>query len=563
MIVGYLFVTMAFYWLISATQPSFPLLFAFFLGYGFVLYFLYFWIAVYFVVELALWRHTRNRGHLLQFLGALLILAPITWNLVATSAMNIETMFSPAWIALVLLEALSLGCGIAFAMFGYTHRPYHANDVDLYRNVVVRAGERIGLLTDGYSTRVFETKYEGFPAEAVRARAEEYAVRFQRAGFFLVHRTDATGFTLYPVAYTGVSGLRIATAFAHLYRLWRHPDRLTWVRVEWTGTAKVHISPEDYARIKRPVAHHVLCAGVADAVVGSLLAFVRGDEAAAVQGLLGPGAPHRPEELRLPAPKAGVAEALAVGIAILLLAAGSGAALYVNFGTTAVSGPSITDVHWDPVHPAAGQNITLYANLTTSGLFSGPLESFNVVVWAYYNDSLYGAKNMAQIQGNEYGARLGSFPEGTEIMLMLTTYQMFGGTNAYSNSPAYVIDVGTVHQSTTSGLSLQSPTFRMEASGDGIFGVWINSTTPLDTALVLFSGYYTYSSGQGSGSGGLGINGMNLTHVGSYYTLTVPADLVGPLDATSSHTVIWYRFVVRDTNWNTASTTVLTAEVTT
>ncbi len=563
MIVGYLFVTMAFYWLISATQSSFLLVFAFFLGYGFVVYFLYFWIAVYFVVELALWRHTRNRGHLLQFLGALLILAPISWNLVATSAMNIETIFSPGWIALVLIGILSLGCGIAFAMFGYTHRAYHANDVDLYRNVVVRAGERIGLLTDGYSTRVFETKYEGFPADAVRARAEEYAVRFRRAGFFLVHRTDASGVTLYPVAYTGVSGLRIATAFAHLYRLWRHPDRLTWVRVEWTGTAKVHISPQDYARIKRPVAHHVLCAGVADAVVGSLLAFVRGDETAAVQGLLGPGAPHRPEELRLPAPKAGVAEALVIGIAILLLAAGSGAALYVNFGTASTPGPSITGVHWDPVHPAAWQNITLYANLTLPGPFYEPLESFNVVVWAYYNDSLYGAKNMAQIQGDQYGVRLGSFPEGTEIMLMLYATQMFGATNEYTSSPAYVIDVGTVHQNAASGPSLQNPTFRTDAYGEGIFGVWINSTVPLDTTLVLFSGSYTYSSSQGSGSGGLGPSAMNLTRSGSYYTATVPASLLGPTYATSSHTVLWFRFVVRDTNWNTASTSLVTAEVTT
>ncbi len=563
MIVGYLFVTAAFYWLFSAGSPSFMLVFAVYLVYAFALYFLYFWIAIYFVVELALWRHTRNRGHLLQCLGGLLILAPISWDIAATSAMNVEMMFSPVGIALVLLGIVSLGVGIAFAMFGYTHRAYHANDVDLYRNVVVRAGERIGLLTDGYSTRVFETRYEGFPSELVRARADEYAARFQRAGFLLFHEMDGTGLTLYPVAYTGVSGLRIATAFAHLYRLWRHPDRLTWVRVEWSGAVKVHISPQDYARIRRPVAHHVLCAGVADAVVGSLMAFANGDETAAVQGLLGPEAVRGREELRLAPPKAGAVEAVVVGIALVLLVAGSGAALYVNFAKVTPPGPSITDVHWDPVRPAAGQNITLYANLTQTGFYAGPLESFNAVVWAYYNDSLYGAKPMAQIQGNEYGARLGMFPEGTELTVQLYAVQMAGAANGYSASPGYVIDVGTVHRDVATGPSIENPTFRWDASGQGMFGVWINSTAPIDTALVLFAGSYTYTSGQGSGSGGLGPTGMNLTHSGSYYTLTVPAYAVGPPYASSGHTVLWYKFVVRDANWNVASTEFLTAEVTT
>ena len=559
---GYLALALAFEWLVYGGTGTLPLLFAAFLAYDLVVYLVYFWIAVYLVIELQLWWHTRNQGHLLQLLGALLVLAPISWGLITTASRGFYSFFSPTGIALYLLEFASLVAGVAMALYGYTHRGYHANDVDLYRNVVVRAGEKIGLLTDGYSTRVYETHYDGFPEESVRTLADEYATRFQQAGFLLSHRMDPAGVTLYPITYTGVGGFRLITAFTHLYRLWRKPDRLTWVRVEWTGDVRVHISPEDYARIKRPVAHHVLCAGVADAVVGSLLAYVHGQEAAAVQSLLGPEPATRPADLRLPRLQGNRAGWVAVGMAVALLVAGTGAALSVDILGPPQPSFSIRDVRWTPANPVGGQAIYVYANLTGP---SDPLAfgaQFSLLIWAYYNDSTFGARYFNNIQGNLYGAWLGTYPNGTEVTFMIQGSAMGSGSGtAFAASSPYVVDVGTVRHGGASGLSIGGPSVSVSADGSGTFGAWINSSAPIETAQVLFSGYYTYSGTQGSGGGGVQVLALNLTASGSHYTYSPPAGVLGPSTADHLHLVLWYGFVARDTTWNTAHSVFLTYEV--
>ncbi len=564
MIGGYLLIAFTFEWLIYGPGGGFPFFFFFaFLAYNFVVYFIDFWIAVYLVVELQLWRRMRNPGHLLQFLGALLVLVPISWTFITALFPNVYVLFSPAGLVLVLLEFVSLAAGVAMALYGYSHRAYHANDVDLYRNVVVRTGENIGLLTDGYSTRIYETRYEGFREDIVRGRADEYATRFQRAGFYLFHRTDATGITIYPVTYTGAGGLHLIQAFTHLYRLWRRPERLTWVRIDWTGAVRVHVSPADYARIKRPVAHHALCAGVADAVVGSLLAYVGGQEASAVQSLLGPAAPRRPEDLRLPTPRPGRAEWAAVAVAVAIIVAGIGTA--VSVGLTGFSQPAfaIQDVYWTPTSPVGGEPIYVFANLTGLGYGPGFLDSFGVTIWAYYNESVFGARYLNNIEGDHYGAWLGTYPNGTEVTFILQASAMIVTGTVFVASPPYVLDVGTVNRGGSSGLSIAGPSLRVNAFGGGTFGAWINSSAPIDTAQVLMAGYYTYSGTSGSGSGGVGIAGINLTAAGGgSYTLRVPADSFGPLDSQHVHAVIWYEFVARDTTWNTAATSVLTYEVT-
>ncbi len=557
---GYALVTLAFYWLMTSQGQALSFFIVLFLVYEFVTYLVYFWIGVYCVLEFQLWRRTRNEGHLLQFLGSLLVLVPISWGLITFASSNLYGMFSPVGVGLVFLEFVSLAVGASMALYGYYHRPFHANDVDLYRNVVVRSGERIGLLTDGYSTRVYETRYEGLPGGAVRDRADEYAARFQRAGFLLSHRTDASGITLYPITYTGVGGFRLITAFAHVYRLWRQPDRLTWVRVDWTGDVQVHISPEDYARIKRPVAHHVLCAGVADALTGSLLAYVDGRETAAVQTLLGSEPARRREDLRLPPMKRGAGEWAAIGVAAAILIAGIGLAIGVDFVSVSQPSFSIQGVYWNPSHPVGGQNIDLFANLTGLQPFGGTLQNFGVTVWAYYNASVYGAKTMAQVSGNLYGARLGSFPNGTEITLILVASQSAGPGTAFTSSPAYVLQVGAVHAG-GSLLSVEAPTAHLDSFGYVAFGAWINSTLPLDTVEVLYSGYYTYSGDQGSGSGGIGIAAVNLTGPGPHYTVSEPLFPYGYLTGQHAHIVIWYKVVARDAGWNTASTPLLTYEV--
>lgn len=562
MLGGYVLVTVVFFVILSTQGAYLPILLVVFLTYDFLVYLLYFWIAVYLVVELQLWRRTGNRGHLLQFLGALLVLAPISWGLVTSLSSFVSRILSPAYLVLSTVEFACLVVGLAMALYGYSHRGYHARDVDLYRNVVVRAGEKIGLLTDGYSTRVFETHYEGFPGDSVRARADEYAVRFQRAGFLLSHHTDATGITIYPITYTGVGGFRLVTAFAHLYRLWRRPERLTWVRVHWDGDVRVHISPEDYARIKRPVAHHVLCAGVADAVVGSLLAYAGGQESAAVQAFLGPEPVRGPADLRLPKAQGDRAAWGAIGLAVALLVAGTGAALAVDFVRPPGPTLSIQDVRWTPAHPVGGQPITVLANLSgpTNPFAYSPV--FSLLIWAYYNDSVFGAQFFNNIQGNLYGARLGAFPNGTEVTFMIQGYTTTPDSGpVYAASPAFVLDVGTVRRGGPSGLTIGGPNLQVNAYGGGLFSAWINSTAPVETAQILFSGYFTYTDAQGPESGSIQVLGWNLTGSQSSYTFSAPGGVFGPLTAEHVHAVVWYKFVARDTSWNTATTPMLTFEV--
>ena len=116
MLGGYALVTALFYWLMTAQGEMFPLLFVVFIAYDFVIYLVYFWIGVYLVVELQLWRHTRNEGHLLQFLGALLVLAPISWGLSPSAPSNRYGIFGPAGLALSLLDFVSFSVGAGMSL---------------------------------------------------------------------------------------------------------------------------------------------------------------------------------------------------------------------------------------------------------------------------------------------------------------------------------------------------------------------------------------------------------------------------------------------------------------
>src|SRR2546427_657322 len=253
------------------------------------------------------------------------------------------------------LIALAVGgiswiAGLGFSLYGYYHRGYRAGDIDLYRNVVVREGERIEELTDGYSTRTFSARYDELAKLPIRAAAKEYAQAMGRAGLMLSWSLDDEGVTFYPMTYTGVGGFHLWTAFKHLYWLSRKPERLTWVRIAWDGSAKVHISPYDYERISRPVAYHLLCAGVGDALVSSLVAFAGGDASGAIVRLLGQRGEERSATTRLVRPETDRLAKFAAILTAALLVTGLGASIAAGVlspepdalrraGTSSPSGP--------------------------------------------------------------------------------------------------------------------------------------------------------------------------------------------------------------------------------
>ncbi len=547
LVFGLVLVPLVFF--VSPLTLSLPFLLTFVAVYA-----LYFWIAFYGLVEFELWRRMRNLGHMYQFLGSVLIVVPVLWNYLP-SLLGLQTLsYGPVIVIVQAATSASGGTGLVMALYGYYHEPFHARDVDLYRNVVVRAGERLDVLTDGYSTRIFETRYEGLPSEALRAGAEAYARRFEQGGFFLAHHADDEAITLYPVAYAGLGTFRWGAALRHLYRLARQPGRLTWIRVEWSETVRVHISPDDYRRIRRPVAHHLLCTAVADAVVGSLLAFTRGDEPGAVATLLGPDRIRSPRQLRLPGRvEARDARILVAFAAILLVTGVAGTA----FSVIGVQNPySISNVRWSPDRPVPGQTFQVYATLTS---LEAPTlgDVFELIWWSYFGTASAawppssGVVSLQPYQGNEYAATLGPFANDTEVAFVAAIEVQGTLTTKLIQSPAYAVDIGTVIHGGPSGLSLSSPQLVRTSIDSGVtLGVWINSTAPLVVAQVLVAGTFAYSFLNGGGSYGLGSLVYNLTPSGGYYSMDFPPGTLIPVGYTHLTGTLDYMFVAQDATGN-------------
>jgi hypothetical protein len=514
-------------------------------------YFIYGWIALYAVVEFTLWRRMRNLGHLLQFLGSLLVVVPLAWVLVPplTGLPTLIGVF-PGVILYAIMQA-SFPAGLVLALYGYYHREYHASDVDLYRNVVVRAGERIGLLTDGYSPRTYETRYDAFPGARVRSVADEYALKFRKAGFYLWHRTDEAGITLYPVTYTGVGGLRLGTALGHLYRLWRRPDRLTWIRVEWSGSVRVHISPEDYRRIRRPVAHHILCAGVADAVVGSLLAFANGHEQAAVVSLLGPDRSYGPKDLQLPSSRQDREAIFAIALTAILLVAGSVA--LITSVVLAADPISISNVHWAPSAPKPGESVDVYATIVDYGSKIQLGRNPKVHFWAYFNDTTNGTASLVNVGANDYRTSLGPFSEGTEVTFLVAVELQATLSAWLAQSPAYVLDIGNVKRGGSSGLVIEGITVPKSSNPHAPVSAWINASAPITEARLLVTGVFGYATTNGGGGGSWGVMEMELVRTGSLYTVDSFLTAMIPREFVHMRGTLDLKFITKDATGNTAT----------
>ncbi len=525
------------------------------------IYLLYFWIAFYAFVEFQLWRRMRNLGHLYQFLGGLLIVTPILWGYLPLLLGLPTVSFGLLSAILQALTSAAATTGLVMALYGYYHVPFHARDVDLYRNVVVRAGERLDLLTDGYSTRIFETRYEGFPSESLRAIAGGYARRFQEGGFYLAHRLDDRGITLYPVAYTGVGAFRWGTALRHLYHLARQPDRLTWIRVEWSGTVRVHISPEDYARIRRPVAHHLLCNAVADAAVGSFLAYVRGDEAGAVAALLGVDHIRGPHQLRMPGREERRDARILVVFATVLLVGGIAG---TGFSVYAAEYPyAVTDLHWSPTQPLAGQTFQVYATLLSLQSI-GPADYFELMWWAYFGPTSMawpptsGEVNFQPYQGDVYTASLGPFANGTEVTFIAAVTHQGMSTARLFQSPPGVVDIGPVVRGGTSGLTLADPGLVHPSSDSGTtLGVWMNSSAPITVAEVFATGLLAWTFANGAGTSWFTPSIFNLTASGGYYSAYFDPNTLMPAGYTHLSGTLDFEFVAQDTTGNTATTSLI------
>src|SRR2546422_7579932 len=221
---------------------------------GLLEWFIFAWLILYMIVEYVLWRRTRNVGHRLQYLGAsLLVLSPLFfWIPLAFGGWS--AAFSPAGLIGATLFLVAFVCGCVLALGGYYYPGFRAGEIDLYRNVVVREGERIERLTNAFSDRPFAVHYDGLPPKDAASAVQDWARTMAKAGLLLGHRTTPEGTVVYPVTWTGLGALRWGTALVHLLWLLRSPERLTWARLGFDGNVLVHVSRYDYRRIRRPVA---------------------------------------------------------------------------------------------------------------------------------------------------------------------------------------------------------------------------------------------------------------------------------------------------------------------
>ena len=516
------------------------------------------WLLLYTIVERVLWRRTRNVGHRLQYLGAaLLVLSPLFFWIPLLSG-GWSALFSPAGMFGALLFFVSFVCGCVLALTGYYHRGFRAGEVDLYRNVVVREGERIDRITNAYSERPFTVHYDGLP-EAERASVvQEWARTAAKAGLLLGHRVENLGTTVYPITWTGVGALRWGTALVHLLWLARSPERLTWVRIGIEGNVVVHISPYDYRRIRRPVAYHVLCAAVGDALVSSLLVYAGGDVPGSIAALTGAGASPPGRAPGAPTVTGDFVGRVAALLTTILVIMGLTSATVAAVSSPERNALAITNVRWSPLNPGPGETVDLFATLTGTTDFSISVDEFDALTFVYFNRTDFGFIQLRHIDGNDYGVRLGPFPEGTEATILLSAKVRrfsFGVSDILLTADPVVIRWGQVHRGGASGLSIANPT-HVTNSTNITLGAWINSTATVDTAQVFVG--YRYTSGSTSSGGGF--LWTNLTPSGGRYEGSIPFPLPPPqpqgfvLD-------VYYRIVARDTTWNSATSELLRFEV--
>src|SRR3989442_1044017 len=103
-------------------------------------------------------------------------------------------------------------CGCVLALAGYYYPGFRAGEIDLYRNVVVREGERIERLTNAFSDRPFAVHYDGLPPKDAASAVQDWARTMAKAGLLLGHRTTPEGTVVYLVPWTGLAALRSGTA---------------------------------------------------------------------------------------------------------------------------------------------------------------------------------------------------------------------------------------------------------------------------------------------------------------------------------------------------------------
>lgn len=186
---------------------------------------------------------------------------------------------------MLIFELLIAG----FLLGSLINARYHGSEKDWYNNIVVRYGQDITTLRDGYTDRPYSMKLldpQGVKnwQKTLEVYGKSMTDQILIAGY---ERIDE-GFIFYlpsPKLMSGIIGSK------------RDVEKATRVTTYDDGNISVYISKDDYDRIGLEITYHELCQRVLLAFADSIKAFVGGDERKASEILGGRGYIGRREKL--------------------------------------------------------------------------------------------------------------------------------------------------------------------------------------------------------------------------------------------------------------------------
>lgn len=142
-----------------------------------------------------------------------------------------------------------------------------------YRNVIIKEAEQIDILTDGYSQRPFSREYESIKhTKNFKDTARGFAKALGKEGVIIDWDINENSITLFP----GVFLEDFFASVPYMILLAFRKKKLSRVKISSDGQIMVFVSDEDYKRITRPVAYHLLCKGLAEKFEQSFIEFAKG-----------------------------------------------------------------------------------------------------------------------------------------------------------------------------------------------------------------------------------------------------------------------------------------------
>ncbi|PKP57987.1 MAG: hypothetical protein CVT89_03565 [Candidatus Altiarchaeales archaeon HGW-Altiarchaeales-2] len=141
--------------------------------------------------------------------------------------------------------------------------------------MIIKEGEQIDILTDGYSQRPFSKESEAIKnVENFKNNVENFAKILGKEGIIMDWNTKENSITLFPSIFIE----DFFASVSHMIQLIFRKKKLSMVKISSEGQITVFISDDDYKRITRPVAYHLLCRGLAEKFEQSFVEFAKGSK---------------------------------------------------------------------------------------------------------------------------------------------------------------------------------------------------------------------------------------------------------------------------------------------